>query len=204
MFIPRPETEALLEWAVAQPLPTRPVIVDLCTGSGALALALSQRWPDARVIAVDDSDDALAYARRNVAGTPVELLRADVTDPGCCPNWTAGSTSWSPTRPTSPTARHWNPKWPSMIRRMRCSAGRTGWLSSTPIVELAGRWLRAGGRCAVEHDDTTSAPTVEAFARAGRFADVTARRDLTGRPRFVTANARLRIERGRNERESTD
>jgi release factor glutamine methyltransferase len=55
------------------------------------------------------------------------------------------------------------------------------------IVDLAARWLRPGARCAVEHDDTTSAPTVEAFARAGRFDGITARRDLAGRPRFVTA-----------------
>jgi release factor glutamine methyltransferase len=67
VFIPRPETESLLEWAVFQHLPSRPVIVDLCTGSGALALALSKNSPDARVIAVDDSDEALCYARRRHA-----------------------------------------------------------------------------------------------------------------------------------------
>ena len=82
VFIPRPETESLLEWAVAQPMPQRPVVVDLCTGSGALALALSKKWPDARVLAVDDSEDALAYARRNLAGTAVGLIQADVTEPG--------------------------------------------------------------------------------------------------------------------------
>ena len=79
VFIPRPETESLLEWAVGQPLSGTPIIVDLCTGSGALALALSKAWPDARLIAVDDSEDALGYARRNTAGTPVELTQADVT-----------------------------------------------------------------------------------------------------------------------------
>jgi len=82
VFIPRPETESLLEWAVAQELSPRSVIVDLCTGSGALALALSKNWPDARVIAIDDSEDALAYARRNTVGTPVELVQADVTASG--------------------------------------------------------------------------------------------------------------------------
>lgn len=56
-----------------------------------------------------------------------------------------------------------------------------------PIVALAARWLRDGGKCAVEHDDTTSARTVEAFTHDGNFTDVTARHDLTGRPRFVTA-----------------
>ena len=55
------------------------------------------------------------------------------------------------------------------------------------IVGLAGRWLRQGGRCAVEHDDTTSSATVAAFTASGRFNDVRANRDLAGRPRFVTA-----------------
>src|SRR6478736_4172206 len=82
VFIPRPETESLLEWALAQPLSQHPLIVDLCTGSAALALALWCHRPGARVVAVDDSDDALAYARRNVRDTSVELLRADVTDAG--------------------------------------------------------------------------------------------------------------------------
>ncbi|OBI06447.1 hypothetical protein A5714_23580 [Mycobacterium sp. E2462] len=59
-----------------------------------------------------------------------------------------------------------------------------------PIVELAARWLRPGGLVAVEHDDSTSAQTVEMFAAAGVFDDVRARRDLAGRPRFVTAMRR--------------
>ncbi len=59
VFIPRPETEALLEWALAQPLSQCPLVVDLCTGSAALALALWRHRPEARVIAVDDSDGCL-------------------------------------------------------------------------------------------------------------------------------------------------
>src|ERR1700684_3834620 len=82
VFIPRPETEAILEWAVAKTLPVKPVVVDVCTGSGALALALARHWPDARVIGIDDSDAALDYARRNAAGTRVEFVCADVTDSG--------------------------------------------------------------------------------------------------------------------------
>ncbi len=80
VFIPRPETEALLEWATAQQLAPRPVIVDLCTGSGALAVALAHHLPAARIVAIDNSDAALEYARRNAQGTAVELLRADVTE----------------------------------------------------------------------------------------------------------------------------
>src|ERR1700734_109190 len=52
VFIPRPETEAILEWATAQRLPEAPVIVDLCTGSGALAIALAQHWPEARLLGI--------------------------------------------------------------------------------------------------------------------------------------------------------
>src|SRR6202012_1436452 len=63
VFIPRPETEALLAWASAQQLSSRPVIVDLCTGSGALAVALAQHRASspraARIIGIDNSDAAL-------------------------------------------------------------------------------------------------------------------------------------------------
>lgn len=127
VFVPRPETEALLEWVVAQQLPSSAVIVDLCTGSGALAIALADRWPRARIIAVDDDAAALEYARRNAAGTAVELVAADVTTAGLLPSWPVPSTLWCATRPTSPPGQSWNPKWPSMTRRMRCSAARMGW-----------------------------------------------------------------------------
>lgn len=89
VFVPRPETEAILAWATAQSLPARPLIVDACTGSGALAVALAQHRANlglkARIIGIDDSDCALDYARRNAAGTPVELVRADVTTPCLLP-----------------------------------------------------------------------------------------------------------------------
>jgi len=55
------------------------------------------------------------------------------------------------------------------------------------VVRLAGRLLRAGGLFAVEHDDTTSSPTREILGSTALFDDIVARKDLTGRPRFVTA-----------------
>ena len=65
--------------------------------------------------------------------------------------------------------------------------GPDGMAVINSIVDHAARLLRDGGRCAVEHDDTTSARTVEAFTRTGQFVDVAPQHDLTGRPRFVTA-----------------
>jgi release factor glutamine methyltransferase len=187
VFIPRPETEAMLEWALAQPLSARPVIIDLCTGSGALALALSMHWPDARIIAIDDADDALDYARRNVAGTAVELIRADVTQPGLLPELDGGVDLVVANPPYIPDGATLEPEVAEHDPSHALFGGPDGMAVINAIVEQAARWLRDGGRCAVEHDDTTSARTVAEFTRAGRFDDIAARHDLTGRARFVTA-----------------
>jgi release factor glutamine methyltransferase len=187
VFIPRPETESMLEWAAAQRLSQDAVIVDLCTGSGALALALSAHWPDARVIAVDDSEDALDYARRNVAGTPVELLRADVTKPGLLHELDGGVDLIVANPPYIPEGATLEPEVAEHDPAHALFGGPDGMTVIRAIADLAARWLRAGGRCAVEHDDTTSAQTVEAFTHSGLFVDVSARHDLAGRPRFVTA-----------------
>ena len=80
VFVPRPETELLLAWALAF-LECRhaPVVLDLCTGSGALALAIAHARPDAEVHAVELDPLALDWARRNAerqeyAGdTPITL-----------------------------------------------------------------------------------------------------------------------------------
>ncbi|MDT7732331.1 MAG: release factor glutamine methyltransferase [Mycobacterium sp.] len=191
VFIPRPETESLLEWAVAQRLSRRPVIVDLCTGSGALAVALSTHWPDARVIGVDDSEDALAYARRNTAGTPVELIQADVTQAALLAELDGQVDLVVANPPYIPDGAALEPEVAEHDPPHALFGGPDGMAVIDRIVELAARLLCGGGRCAVEHDDTTSARTVEAFTHTGRFIDVTARQDLTGRPRFVTARREM-------------
>jgi release factor glutamine methyltransferase len=187
VFIPRPETESLLEWALGQPLSAGAVIVDLCTGSGALALALSKAWPDSRVVAVDDSEVALGYARRNTSGTPVELMQADVTAPGLLTELVGEVDLIVANPPYIPDGAELEPEVAEHDPPHALFGGPDGMAVINGIVGLAGRLLRDGGRCAIEHDDTTSARTVEAFTRTGQFVDVTPRRDLTGRPRFVTA-----------------
>ncbi|MEO3761365.1 peptide chain release factor N(5)-glutamine methyltransferase [Mycobacterium sp. B14F4] len=187
VFIPRPETEALLEWALAQQLPPSAVIVDLCTGSGALAVALSKAWPHARVIAIDDSDRALEYARRNTAGTTVELVRADVTDRGLLPALDGSVDLVVANPPYIPDGAQLDPEVADHDPAHALFGGPDGMRVIDAIASLSGRWLRAGGLCAVEHDDTTSQRTVETFCRTQRFDAITAHRDLVGRPRFVTA-----------------
>ena len=194
VFIPRPETEGLLEWASAQPLPPQPVVVDLCTGSAALALALSKFWPDARVIAVDDCDQALGYANRNVVGSPVELVRADVTDATLLPELDGQVDLLVANPPYIPDGVSLEPEVAQYDPPHALFGGPDGMVVINAIVELATRWLKPGGRCAVEHDDTTSEATVGAFTVAGGFVDVTANLDLAERPRFVTAT-RERVAR---------
>jgi release factor glutamine methyltransferase len=187
VFIPRPETEAILAWATAQQLPARSVIVDLCTGSGALAVALARHRPAARVIGIDDSDAALEYARRNTKGTAVELVHADITTQDLLPELDRRVDLVVANPPYVPDDVALEPEVAQHDPPHAVFGGPDGMAVIAAVVRLAGRWLRPGGLLAVEHDDTTSPRTVELVQHTGRFEDVEARRDLVGRPRFVTA-----------------
>lgn len=78
VLIPRPETEELVEWVAAE-APCGANIVDVCTGSGCIAIALSRRVKSSRVWGIDISNDALNIARRNAAkyAPSVELIKGD-------------------------------------------------------------------------------------------------------------------------------
>ena len=87
VFVPRPETEVLVEAAVAELLAAHDgpaLVVDLCTGSAAVALAVADEAPQAQVVALEREPAALVWARRNVAAHPagggVEVRAGDVTD----------------------------------------------------------------------------------------------------------------------------
>lgn len=190
VFIPRPETEALLEWAMNQPLPPSPAIVDLCTGSGALALALAHTWPQAQVVAVEKSLEALVYARRNCAGSAVEVLEADVTVPSLLADRDGTVDLLVSNPPYIPDGAELDPEVIDHDPAAALFGGPDGMSVIVPIIALAARLLRPGGKLGIEHDDTTADQVVAALDRDGTFGDITARRDLTGRPRFVTATRR--------------
>jgi len=191
VFIPRPETEVVLEWATAQRLPESPLIVDVCTGSGALALALARHWPEARVLGIDDSDAALAYARGNAAGTTVELLHADAADTELLAELDGRVDLVVSNPPYVPDGAELEPEVLQHDPSHAVFGGSDGMAVITGIVRLAGRWLRPGGLFAVEHDDTTSQLTVELIGGTGLFDGIAARTDLAGRPRFVTARRKV-------------
>jgi release factor glutamine methyltransferase len=81
VLVPRPDTEHLLEAALGVPLPPGPWILDLGTGSGALAVTLALELPGSHVVAIDRSPGALAVASHNARdlGSPVRLLASDWT-----------------------------------------------------------------------------------------------------------------------------
>jgi release factor glutamine methyltransferase len=194
VFVPRPETELLVEWGVAALREVvAPVVVDLCSGSGALALALASARPDAAVHAVELDTSALAWARRNAdsraaAGdTPISLHAGDVADPGllaelegrvdllvCNPPYVPVGT-----RVPAEVAEH------DPVRAV--FGGPDGLEVIRHVVRCAARLLRPGGRLAVEHDDTQG-ESVPALLSARRvLTEVTDHQDLAGRPRFATA-----------------
>lgn len=187
VFIPRPETESLLEWALGQPLRTGPLIVDLCTGSGALALAIAHARPDAKVVAVDDSAEALEYAARNLAGTAVELVDGDVTAVDLLAGLDGTVDLVVANPPYIPDGATLEPEVAHHDPAHALFGGPDGMTVIGPMVTLIERLLREGGRVGLEHDDTTASQTMALFARTGGFTDIVSRRDLAGRPRFVTA-----------------
>lgn len=203
VFVPRPETELLLQWALdrlATAVPTTPVrIADLCSGSGALAIALADAVPDADVYAVENSAAALEWLRGNAtaAGTDlvdptrpaaIEVIAADVTDleamTAAIPPGSIDIIVSNP--PYVPTATPVDPE----VRAdpsVAVFGGDDGLAVIAPMVPVIARLLRPGGWVGIEHDDTTADLVSALLARGGAFVDVTAHTDLAGRPRFVTA-----------------
>ncbi|MGH3794901.1 MAG: peptide chain release factor N(5)-glutamine methyltransferase [Pseudonocardiaceae bacterium] len=197
VFIPRPETELLLVWGLALLADVaRPVVVDLCTGSGALALALAHARPDAEVHAVDLDPVALSWARRNAdthaasGGTAVTLHCGDVGAPEllgalnglahlvlCNPPYVPVGTVVAP--------EVWLHDPPSAV-----FAGQDGLGVIQHVVHTGTRLLRGGGGIAIEHDDSHAEAVPALLAARRGLTDVTGRLDLAGRPRFATARRR--------------
>lgn len=194
VFIPRPETELLVDWALAaiRDVPS-PVVVDLCTGTGAIALAIAADRPDATVIAVEREPGALAWARRNLethleaGGTAVELRGGDFADPrllydldGRVDLVTANPPYVAAGTPVEPEVADYDP--PAAV-----FAGPDGLDVIRPLISVAAALLTPGGVLAIEHDDSHG-ESVPALMSGRRVLDrVVDHRDLAGRPRFVTA-----------------
>lgn len=188
-LIPRPETERLIE-LVTEKLTVAPrTILDLGTGSGAIALALAKAWPEAAVTAVDKSADALALARENAVATGLDarvtMLHSDwfaaVPSGGTFELIIANPPYLSDeeTAATAPEVKDFEP-------RAALSAGPDGAADLKRIIREARGHLAAGGLLACETGIAQHA-ALAAQATAEGYARVESLRDLTGRDRYLLA-----------------
>jgi release factor-specific protein-(glutamine-N5) methyltransferase len=191
VFIPRPETEVLVD-AVLEHLAgvCEPLVVDLCTGSGCVAASVASERSDARVWAVDASPQAVETARRNAlhAGTVdrVQVVHGDLFDP--LPAELLGTVDFIVSNPPYvPSADL--PDLPAEILgfepHLALDGGPDGLDVFRRIADDAARWLKPGAGLAVELD---TGRVSEAAAMLGTgYEGVVVRKDLTGRDRFVYA-----------------
>ncbi|MBF6062072.1 peptide chain release factor N(5)-glutamine methyltransferase [Nocardia terpenica] len=197
VFVPRPETELLFAWALAQLEAAghahAPVVVDLCTGSGALALAVAHARPDAEVHAIELDPAALAWARRNAdrqaaqGDTPITLHAGDVTDPRALAELDGRVDVVVANPPYIPVTAELEPEVLHHDPHAALFGGPDGLSVIEPMIGTIARLLRAGGVTAVEHDDSHGSRVSGLFAAHGGFTDIAEHPDLAGRPRFVVA-----------------
>jgi release factor glutamine methyltransferase len=190
VFVPRPETELLAGWAIEHAL-ERPgvVVVDLGTGSGAIARAVADEAPEAHVHAVELDPEAHAWAARNLAGTDVDLRQGDLA--GAFDDLTGAVDILVSNPPYIP-----HEAWESVAAEVRdhdpeLALYATGdGLDIIRVVERrASLLLRPGGVVGVEHADVQGESAPRIFTGSGRWEQVRDHRDLAGRARFVTARA---------------
>lgn len=196
VFVPRPETELLFAWALAHlatlPHDHAPIVVDLCTGSGALALAIAHARPDAEVHAVELDPDALVWARRNAdariaeGDTPITLYADDVTGPTLLTPLTGRVDLVIANPPYIPEAAILDPEVADHDPHRALFGGPDGLDVIRAMIPTIARLLRPGGATGIEHDDTNGGGVAALLAAAG-FADVVEHIDLAGKPRFVVA-----------------
>ncbi|HEY6423809.1 MAG TPA: peptide chain release factor N(5)-glutamine methyltransferase [Pseudonocardiaceae bacterium] len=194
VFIPRPETEVLLTWGLgALNGVQRPLVVDLCTGSGALALAVAHARPDAQVHAVELQPAALSWARHNIdaraaAGdTPVVLHAGDVAEPGLLGALDGMADLVLCNPPYVPLGATVPPEVFLHDPRTAVFAGQNGLAVIIEVVRTGTRLLCEGGSIGIEHDDSHSVAVPALLAARRVLTDVADHLDLAGRPRFATA-----------------
>lgn len=200
VFVPRPETEMLVEGVLAElhrgGVPAAPpLVVDLCTGSGAIALAIADEVPGAVVWAVEAAPEAARYARANIAALcpGVRFLEGDAAAPlaelpelaplagrvdvvTCNPPYIPDGMM-----PIDPEVRDHDPAMALF------GLSPDGLAVPRRMAARAAELLRPGGLLAMEHGQEQGRSLPEALAAQGWWRDVRDEPDLAGRPRVTLA-----------------
>jgi release factor glutamine methyltransferase len=197
VFVPRPETEVMTGWAIdtlAAMDVTEPIVADLGTGSGAIALAIAQEVPRSRVQAVEADPLARAWAERNIArcAAAAPHTAGRVTLHGG--DFAAALDGLDRTfdlvisNPPYIPVGSWVPPEVGEYDPATALWGGTDGLDAIRVVErTARRLLRGGGFVAVEHGSPQGGVVWQVFPEDQGWRDTQCHRDLAGRDRFVTA-----------------
>ncbi|MGZ4631822.1 MAG: peptide chain release factor N(5)-glutamine methyltransferase [Actinomycetes bacterium] len=187
VFVPRPETELVAEVAIeAARRAGRPRVVDLCTGSAAIALAVLDEVPGAQVHAVEADPAAHRWAARNCAGTTVDLRLGDMATAFDDLDGTVDVVVSNP--PYIPVgARIRDAEVATHDPAVALWSGDDGLDAMRVLEQVAFRLLRSGGLVVAEHADLQGSSAPAVFTAAGRWVDVRDHPDLAGRDRYLTA-----------------
>jgi release factor glutamine methyltransferase len=196
VLIPRPETELIIELVIAAQRGGKGTVVDVGTGSGAIALALAAESAFEDVVAIDLSPSALKVAQRNLAAIPedrrarVRFLEGNLLAP------IAGQIVEAVVSNPPYISHSEKDQLPANVRdfepHLALFADDDGMATIRALVPQAADVLQAGGLLAMEVDSRRNDLAVAAVVADGRFTDVEPRLDLTGRPRFVVARRKER------------
>lgn len=187
VFVPRPETELVVEWALRELADiAAPTVVDLCAGSGAIGAALQSERADATVYLVERYDAALDWLRHNVAETAAHVIDGDAIDPQILASIDGQCDAVLTNPPYIPQDIAVSPE-VAFDPSSALYGGADGLDVIRPLIKRAHALLRAGGIIAIEHDDTHE-QAVPQLLRSTGFVNVVDHRDLADRPRFATAN----------------
>ncbi|MFC5263252.1 peptide chain release factor N(5)-glutamine methyltransferase [Kribbella qitaiheensis] len=187
VFVPRPETEVLVGWILDRLVGVEaPLVVDLCSGSGAIAGAVATERPDSTVHAVELSPEACVWARRNLAGTGATLHEGDID--GCLPELNGMVDAVISNPPYIPLTA-----WESVTAEVRDHdpalalwSGDDGLDEIKVVAATAGRLLKPGGWFGCEHADVQGESAPAVFTSTTLFTEIRDQQDLSGRPRFTT------------------
>ena len=188
VLVPRPDTEVLVEWAIEllradSGAPAAPAVVDLGTGSGAIALAVKQACPNARVVATDASRAALEVAAANAArlGLPVDFRQGRWWD-------AVAGEAFDFVLSNPPYIASGDPHLGALGHEPvdALVSGIDGLAALRQIVAGAAAGLRRGGWLLLEHGFEQAA-AVQDLLQAQGFAAAQTRLDLGGRPRCTGA-----------------
>ena len=196
VFVPRPETETVAQHAIDEAARVAatgvvPLVVDLCCGSGAVALSVADEVPGAHVVAVDLSADAVALTRRNSeeTGLALRVEPGDVRDPGLLADL-AGTVDVVVANPpyippdqvpVDPEVRDHDPD------LALYGGGADGLEVPRAVIAAAARLLRPGGLLVMEHAEVQAAAVRVMACADGALVDAATITDLAGRPRALLA-----------------